>query len=77
MLVCWLTASIFTFSDLVNETEYFRLALLKGENYGQWISFVCILLSLYISVPSKRNKLKENEASFANEPISTQESTVN
>ncbi len=77
VLICWLTASIFAFSDLVNETGYWKETLLKGENYGQMFAFGCILLSLYVSVPSKRKKLKESDSSSVSEPISTKESTGN
>jgi hypothetical protein len=32
--------------------------MLHGDNYGQMFTFACILLSLYIAVPTKKKKTK-------------------
>ncbi len=56
VLFVWLTASVVAFSDLLEGTKYLNGAMLHGENYRQMFAFACILLSLYIAVPSKNKR---------------------
>lgn len=58
VLFVWLAASVVAFSDLLEGTEYLNWAMLHGENYIQMFVFACILLSLYIAVPSKKKRTK-------------------
>ena len=58
VLFVWLAASVVAFSDLLDGTEYLNWAMLHGENYSQLFAFACILLSLYIAVPSKKKRTK-------------------
>ncbi|MDV5169227.1 hypothetical protein [Photobacterium rosenbergii] len=62
VLFAWLTASVVAFSDFLEGTEYLNWALLHGENYSQMFAFACILLSLYIAVPSKKKRTKVLES---------------
>ncbi len=57
VLIAWFATSIVAFADLMQETDYLSMAVLRGENYSQMLAFACILISLYISVPSKRYRL--------------------
>ncbi|WNJ97746.1 hypothetical protein RND59_16600 [Vibrio ruber] len=58
VLIVWFAVSIIAFADLVKETDFLRWALLRSEHYSQIVAFTCILLSLYISVPSKKQRIK-------------------
>ena len=58
VLFVLLVASVFAFSDLLEGTEYLNWAILYGENYSQMFAFTCILLSLYVAVPSKKKRTK-------------------
>lgn len=58
VLVAWLVVSVVAFSDLLEGTEYLNWVMLHGENYSQMFAFACILLSLYIAVPSKKKRTK-------------------
>lgn len=58
LLFAWLTLSLLAFSDLLEGSDYLKRSFLHGENYIQIFSFSCILISLYISVPSKNKRKK-------------------
>ncbi len=77
VLAAWLVASIVAFSDLLEGTEYLKWALLHGENYNQIFAFACMLLSLYIAVPSKKKKVKvlDFQAYHANDGIAQENTT--
>ncbi|MGF1749535.1 hypothetical protein [Vibrio cionasavignyae] len=60
VLCAWFVASIFAFIDLWKGTSYVSWGLLRSENYSQALSFIFVLISLYISVPSKTSRLSDN-----------------
>ena len=60
MLVIWFAVSVVAFSDLYQETDYLQWAILRSENYSQLLAFTFVLISLYISVPSKKLRLEPN-----------------
>ncbi len=74
MLVVWFAVSIVAFSDLYQETDYLQWAILRGENYSQLLAFTFILISLYISVPSKKLRLKTDNQNAESNPIKQSES---
>ncbi len=76
VLFVWLGASIVAFSDLLEGTEYLNWAMLHGENYGQMFAFACILLSLYIAVPSKKKRTKVIDSQALNGDDSSDKSNA-
>jgi len=59
VVVMWIVLSFVIAYDVLYKTNYCNYILLSGEHYIQMLAFLCICISLYISVPSKnkRNKL--------------------
>ncbi|MPX89664.1 hypothetical protein EHW58_02565 [Salinivibrio sp. VYel1] len=66
VLFVWLAVSVVAFSDLLDGTEYLNWAFLHGENYSQMLAFACMLLSLYIAVPSKNKRVNELDSQALN-----------
>ncbi|MGY5451438.1 hypothetical protein ACVFI8_10905 [Agarivorans sp. MS3-6] len=57
-LFIWLLFSLLMFDDISKGATRTQVLLLQTHNYQQWVEFLGILLSLYISVPSKRLKFR-------------------
>jgi hypothetical protein len=64
IIIALLVISALAINDLNESTDYYNTIILQRQSYIQLLSFVFILISLYISVPSKKLRSKINEVTF-------------
>jgi hypothetical protein len=74
--ITWLVVSLLAISDLKESTDYFNTLILQGQSYIQLLSFIFILISLYISVPSKKLRNKQDKGAFHKHSNQQQEEAV-
>ncbi|MGR5060298.1 hypothetical protein ACPV3O_18775 [Vibrio rotiferianus] len=63
-----LCASLITFSDLYQGTDTFKNMILKEQSYDQLVSLSIILFCLYLSVPSRKLRIKVEDTSPSKQP---------
>ena len=68
LTITWLVISLLAISDLKESTTYFNTFLIQGQNLTQLLDFIFILISLYISIPSKKLRIKKDKASCFKQP---------
>lgn len=62
--IFWLVISLLAINDLNNNSDDYKTFIIHGQNYIQLLDFIFILISLYISVPSKKLRIKKDKTTI-------------
>lgn len=59
ILITWFLFSFITVTDSYNHTYFFDKIIIQYQSYLQLLLFAYLLISLYISIPSKDLRIKK------------------